>query len=354
MKILIVKLSAFGDIIHALPILPYLKKIQPGAEVHWAVDEQFRELLSGNPYLEGTLSLPLKRWKKNFEAGTAKEAYRIVRAIRAHRFDVCLDVQGNTKSGVVSFFSGAARRCGFDREGVREYPNLFFTNRKVTSNPSDIHVSQKILRVAGGFFGENFSISDLQYGIYFPDELREIVRKRVEVPENGVNMAVHEGTNWETKKLPAEQWVRIITAIERRYRDRSLKIYFTWGSQAEKEESGRIIGQMVSAGIGADSLVLCPFMKIKELAAFYSLVDVVIGADTGPIHLAAASGGRTLSYYTAPRGERSAPVGPRHRFIQADYPCTGCFKMTCPISDRCKETLTPEKFVSTLEELLPN
>ncbi|NIO16192.1 MAG: hypothetical protein GTN70_04210 [Deltaproteobacteria bacterium] len=353
MRILIVKISAFGDIIHALPILPYLKKIKPGAQIYWAVDRQFEELLKGNPYLDGIFSLPIRQWKKQFRVGVIGEAFRLIRSLRTYRFDICFDVQGNTKSGLVSFLSGAKLRCGFDKIGVREFPNIFFTNRKVNSRPEDIHISQKVLRVISGYCGENVSLDDVQPMIYFPDALREKVREKLYLQGDKINMAIHGGTSWETKKLRAGQWVDIITAIDEKYRGHGLKIFFTWGSKGEREESAEIIDRLVSSGIGPDSFVLCPFMEIKELAAFYSLVDVVIGADTGPIHLAAASGGKTLSYYTAPRGARTAPVGPRHRFIQADYPCTGCFKMECPISDRCKETLTPDKFLSPLEELLP-
>ncbi|MEK6778631.1 MAG: glycosyltransferase family 9 protein, partial [Candidatus Deferrimicrobiota bacterium] len=153
-RILIVKLSALGDVAHALPVLDYLKKAAPGARIDWAVDRRFAALLEGNNDLSRVVPLDLKRWKREWTAGSArKEAAGAVRELREGKYDIAFDIQGNAKSGVVTRLSGARLRFGFDRHGVREAPNLLFTNRKIALRPEDRHIAEKLLRVVSAPFG---------------------------------------------------------------------------------------------------------------------------------------------------------------------------------------------------------
>ena len=162
-RILIVKLSALGDVAHALPVLDYLKKAAPGARIDWAVDRRFAALLEGNNDLFRVVPLDLKRWKREWAAGSArKEATGAVRELREGKYDIAFDIQGNAKSGVVTRLSGAPLRFGFDRYGVREAPNLLFTNRKVSLRPDDLHITRKLLRVVSAPFGGEFDPASLR------------------------------------------------------------------------------------------------------------------------------------------------------------------------------------------------
>src|SRR3990170_1801882 len=155
-KILVVKLSALGDVVHALPVVDYLRKKAPGAQVDWVVERRFAPLLERNPGLRRVIPLDLKAWKRQWTARDARrEAGEAVRNLRDGKYDLAFDIQGNAKSGVVTRLSGAPLRYGFDRQGVREVPNLLFTNRKIALQPEDRHVSQKYLRVVGAPFGNS-------------------------------------------------------------------------------------------------------------------------------------------------------------------------------------------------------
>ena len=130
-RILIVKLSAMGDVLHALPAVTYLRKAAPKAEIHWAVDTRFAELLDGNPGIAKVVSLPIREWKGRLGSPvTWREAMHAADMLRGGKYDLAIDLQGNIKSGVVTWLSGAPLRYGFPREIVRERQNLWFTNRQ--------------------------------------------------------------------------------------------------------------------------------------------------------------------------------------------------------------------------------
>lgn len=350
MRILIIKISAFGDVIHALPALTVIKSIDPAAQLFWAVDAQFRELLEDNPHLAGILPLPIRRWKKRFSGGEAGELIDLVRGMRGHRFDVSIDIQGNFKSGIVSLLSGARLRYGFNKEGVREFPNLLFTNRKVPLRDGDRHVFQKIVRVVEGAMGGEMKDVPLYPSLFFPPDLREEVREKAGVENGRVNIAIHHGTTWETKKLSPERWVSVVSALLYEFRDRAPVFYFTWGDGEEREVAQGIID---GAGAGGNTLLrLAPPLSIKQLAGLLSMMDLTIGPDTGPVHLAAAGGGKTLSFYRVTRGERNAPLGPYHRYIQAPVDCTGCLKKECDEAKKCELSIPVDAFVEKARELL--
>ncbi|HZW35300.1 MAG TPA: glycosyltransferase family 9 protein, partial [Candidatus Deferrimicrobiaceae bacterium] len=169
-RILIVKLSALGDVAHALPVIDFLRRVAPGADVDWVVDRRFAGLLDGNPRLRRVVPLDLKRWKREWSTPAARrEASAAVAHLREGKYDVAFDLQGNSKSGVITRLSGAPLRYGFDRNGAREAPNLLFTNRKVALRPGDRHVSQKLLRIVSAPFGVEFDLSALRSEI-FPTE----------------------------------------------------------------------------------------------------------------------------------------------------------------------------------------
>ncbi|MDP2657848.1 MAG: glycosyltransferase family 9 protein, partial [Candidatus Deferrimicrobium sp.] len=162
-RILIVKLSAMGDVLHALPAVTYLRKAAPSAEIDWAVDTRFAELLEGNPGIAKVVPLPIREWKGRLGSpATWREARIAAEALRGRKYDLAIDLQGNIKSGVVTYLSGAPLRYGFPRETARERQNLWFTNRQPPAVEGDRHVTQKILRVASAPFGGEFRLDDLK------------------------------------------------------------------------------------------------------------------------------------------------------------------------------------------------
>ena len=335
-RILIVKLSALGDVAHALPVLDYLKKAAPRARIDWAVDRRFSGLLEGNGALFRVLPLDLRRLKREWTTGSArKEAAEAVRELRQGRYDVAFDIQGNAKSGVVTRLSGARLRFGFDRHGVREAPNLLFTNRKVALRPEDQHITRKLLRVVSAPFGGDFDLSSLRAEIH-TTEAQE--RRAAEVvqdafPDSTPLLVVHPGTTWQTKRMDPGFWAEAVGILKRRFR--RMGVFISWGSEEERREAEEI------RQIAGPWVKPLPKLSLGDLAAVYRKCGFLMAPDTGPLHVAAAAGAKTVSVFRVTDGNRNAPYGTGHRFIQAPMPCTACLRKRCAQDAECRRSIAP-------------
>jgi len=346
-RILIVKLSALGDILHALPAVPYLLRSLPAPEIHWAVDSAFAELLEGYPGIEKVVPLPIRRWKGSaWRPAVWKEAQGAARALRLETYDVAFDLQGNLKSGLVTLLSGAPLRIGFDREGVRESPNLLFTNRKVRLLPEDRHIVRKCLRVVADPIGLPLNPEAIAPCLPVSGEdraaagalVRELLR------DASPRMALHPGSTWPTKKMPPAFWAEAIRLL--RERRPGLGVLISWGSEEERREAEEI---RATAGGRVEPL---PRLPLKRLAAVYRECGFVLGPDTGPLHLAAAAGAATVGVFRATDGNRNAPAGTAHRFLQAPMPCTACLRKACDRDAECRASLRPGEASQAMDALM--
>jgi len=346
-RLLIVKLSALGDVAHALPIVDYLRRSAPEAEIDWAVDVRFAPLLAGHPGLRRVVALDIGLWRREWQAArTRRDVAEAVRSLRAARYDAAFDVQGNVKSGIVTFLSGAPLRFGFGRDGVREAPNLVFTNRKARLLPIDVHITQKVLRVASAPFGGAFDLSVLR--AFVPtapgDDARAAAIVRDLVGGAAPLLAVHAGTTWVTKKMDPGYWAEAIRSLRRRFP--GLGILLTWGTENERREAEGILG-MAGGAAG-----VAPRVTLKELAALYRACGYMMAPDTGPLHVAAAAGAKTVSVFRATDGNRNAPRGAGHRFLQAPLPCTACLRKRCDQDAACRASLSPEAAAEAMADLM--
>jgi heptosyltransferase-1 len=346
-RILIVKLSALGDVAHALPVIDFLSRAAKGAQVDWAVDRRFAGLLEGNPSLRRVVSLDLKRWKREWSTAAARrEASAAVRLLREGRYDVAFDLQGNAKSGMVTRLSGAPLRYGFDRDGAREAPNLLFTNRKVPLRPEDRHISQKLLRVASAPFGGDFELSRLRSEIITTDE-QDLHAARVigeAFPDASPTVVVHAGTTWRTKRMDPGFWAEALRGLHKRFP--RMGAFLSWGSEEERREAEEI--RLIAGG----RVELLPKLTLGELAAVCRKCGYLMAPDTGPLHVAAAAGAKTVSVFRVTDGNRNAPFGQNHRFLQAPMPCTACLRKRCARDAECRGSISPGAAAAAMAELM--
>jgi heptosyltransferase-1 len=349
-RILVVKLSAMGDVVHALPLIPYLRRAAPSAEIHWAVDARFAGLLEGNPGIAKVVSLPIREWKgRAGSTETWREALSAAGALRRERYDIAFDVQGNIKSGVVTWLSGAPLRYGFPREIARERQNLWFTNRRPAASAEDRHVAQKILRVASAPFGGEFRLDDLKGEIAnTPEEIAAADRLLFDaVPAAAPRLVVHPGTTWNTKRMDPAFWADTVRFLRGTFP--SMGAFLSWGTDREREEC------LAIRELAGGRVELLPRLGYKVLAAVYRACGHMIGPDTGPLHLAAAVGARTVSVFRGSDGEYAAPVGPGHRFLQAPLPCTACQikgDKVCPRDAECRASIRAEEVAAAMAGLM--
>jgi len=349
-RILIVKLSAMGDVVHALPAVTYLRKAAPKAEIHWAVDTRFAELLEGNPGIAKVVSMPIRDWKgRPGSPSTWREARAAARTLRGGKYDLAIDLQGNIKSGVVTYLSGAPLRYGFPREAARERQNLWFTNRRPPTVEEDRHVTAKILRVACAPFGGTFGLDDLKGEIANTPEEAEAAERLLfdAFPGAAPRLAVHPGTTWNTKRMDPAFWSETVRFL--RVTFPSMGVFLSWGTEKERQEC------LAIRYMAGDGVALLPRLGYKALAAVYRACGHMIGPDTGPLHLAAVVGAKTVSVFRGSDGRYAAPSGPGHRFFQAPLPCTACQikgDKVCPRDAECRATIRPAEVAAAMAGLM--
>ncbi len=349
-SILIVKLSALGDVVHALPAIDCLQGASSGASLDWVVERRFADLLEGHPFLRRVIPLDIGRWKTRWTTGDARrEMVDAVRVLRAGGYDAVFDLQGNVKSGVVTRLSGAKLRFGFDRHGVRELPNLLFTNRKVASRSGDVHVTEKILRVVCSPFGRDVP-SRWEAGGLVPSgssvhEAEALLEELL--PGAAPRLAIHAGTTWNSKRMDPGFWAAATRLLAGRFP--RIGLFLSWGNDGERTEA-----EEIRRLVGSGAAVL-PRTTLPELAALFKVCGHMMGPDTGPLHIAAAAGARTVSVFRGSNGNYAAPRGPGHRFLQAPLPCTACQirgDKVCERDAECRRSIPPEAAAAAMAGLM--
>lgn len=345
MRVLIVKMSALGDIIHALPVLDYLQHVSPGITIDWVVEEQFHEILAGNPRISTLHLARTKAWRKRpLAPETRHEISALKHSLREHSYEIVFDIQGNLKSGAIDWLSGSRNCLGFDKEVLQERLNLLFTSRKVRIQPQDYHVTDQYLRLVSAPFERDFTAMELTSDIHTSPGDDAAAESLLTPLKTGLVFLFHYGTTWQTKFWHETAWVALGKRILSRYPGSS--ILFSWGNENEK----RIVSNLADE-IGNGAIVIERY-PLKGLTALLKKVNLVVGGDTGPVHLAAAVGTPTVSFYRASDGKRSGPRGNRHVIIQAPLNCTACFRTKCDRDSACRDSITVQHVTEGIEKLV--
>ncbi len=346
MRVLIVKASALGDIVHALPVLDYLHQVAPGVEVDWVAEEQFREIVAGNPLVSRVHVVRTKRWRKQpFRKDTWRDVADLKAALRDRNYDMVFDIQGNLKSGLVCWLTGVRNIIGFSTELLQEKVNAFFTTRQVPVRRADYHVTDQCLRVVSMPFAKDFSEMSLTTDIATSPGDDEAAATLLATLDDGLVFLFHCGTTWQTKLWTEENWTALGKAVLDTYPAAS--ILLTWGNDDEH----RLVMRLAKAlGNGARVVDRYP---LRGLIALLKKVDMVVGGDTGPVHLAAAVGTPTVSFYRASDGRRSGPRGANHRIVQSPLHCAKCFRTKCDDDHSCRDSISPDAMLQAIEKILP-
>ncbi len=288
MKILIVKLSSIGDVVHTLPTLAAIGEALPEAEISWAVEKSAAEILRGNPLLTDLIEIDTralrreKKWAAKLSLGRQQ-----LQQLRAQKFDIALDFQGLLKSGLIAKLTGAPRRSGFAKKNLREPLSRFLLTENV-SVPAKIHVIEKNLRLTEKALGVEIPLAGDDYA--FPVATGSEHRREAEnvIREIGDDFVIlNPGGGWPTKLWEAE---RFGVLADRIFSEFDLKSVINFGpgeeSLAQRVQTASRRGVTLAA-----SLSLKGFYELSKRAAFY------VGGDTGPTHLAVAAGAPVVGIF---------------------------------------------------------
>lgn len=344
MRVLIIKTSDLGQIIHALPLLDYLKRASSTVEIDWVVEEQFREVLEGNPLLSELHTVRTPVWRSPFSPQSWREAAQLKETLRAREYDFVFDIQGDLGSGVISWLTGGADRIGFQKSELQESLNSLFAMRRIPLRRQDSHFSDRCLRLVSVPFARNFQEMQLSCSVNTSPEDEANAEALLATLSDGLVFLFHYGANTPTGLWSEKSWISLGQAVLDRFRDAS--ILFTWESEEERDAVGKI-----AQGVGLGARVLDRH-SLKGLAALLKRVDLVVGGDAPIVPLAAALAVPTVSFYRAGDGRRSGPRGERHVVIQSPMHCTRCLRNHCDKDTPCRDTIKVETVFNGVQKLL--
>ncbi|RWF32122.1 lipopolysaccharide heptosyltransferase I [Mesorhizobium sp.] len=290
MKVLIVKTSSMGDVIHTFPAIEDARRHRPDVSFGWCVEEAFAGIVALHPAIGAIHTVAIRRWRKRlFNSDTWHEAGKLRRALRAAGYDLVIDAQGLLKSAVVAK-QAAAPVAGFDRASAREpSATLFYDHRYGV--PRDLHAIERTRRLFGLALGYQPDLSGLQSGIVPPaDGL---------AGTSGNTAFLLHGTSREDKKWPVKDWIETAGLLL----ERKMTPVVTWSNEPEKAVAEAIARAVPQA-------VLVPKSPLAVIAAIIGRSALVIGADTGLTHLASAFGVPTVAIFLATEPGLTGPRGP--------------------------------------------
>lgn len=347
-RILIVKLSAVGDVVHALPVLNALRTAFPRAHLGWAVHPGASNLLEGHPQLDELIVLPRR---KLFSRGwkPLREKVAELRGGGRGRWDWAIDIQGLTKSGLVAALSGARRRIGFAGPDSRELNALFMTDRVRFTRSHVVSNNLALLAPLGiGRPGPARAV------LHVTDEDRAVIAQwaRREGVEGERFLVIDAFAGWPTKLWDHARWAEVMARMERERGIRPL-VFFGPGERRHAEELAAR-----AAGRGARP-VLAPDTTLRQyIALLEAHAAAFAGGDTGPMHIAAAGGVPTVALYGPSDSKRCVPAFEGARYVTLQdfsQPCAATGARRCPHHPQpgqCLAALTSDAVLEALGQVM--
>ena len=287
MKVLLIKTSSLGDVVHALPAVS--DAVARGFEIDWMIEEGFSEIASMHPGVSSVIPVAWRRWRQSL-VSSAHEIRAFKRKLRETKYDLCVDSQGLIKSGVLSLMSKSVIKAGYDYGSARESIVSFLYDKRVTV-PRELHAIDRQRCLLSSILDYSL-VKEADSGFNFSG------------PAKKQAFLLH-GTTWESKHWPIERWINLATLL----RSEGLEVLISWGNVRERKDAEAIASE-------TSSLVL-PRMSLKELASKLGQSMVTVGVDTGLTHLSAAIGTSTIGLYGPTRSDLTGCRGPRAETISS-------------------------------------
>jgi len=350
-NILIVKLSAIGDVLHTLPALNAIRKHYPDASITWLVEEDAAPLIQGHKALDRVLVSKRKRWLKALRSisflNTIKEIYGFIKALRDTRYDMIFDFQALLKSGILIALARGQRRIGFGKGLEHMEHSYIFLNERVPAVDMEIHALTRGMMLLNAV---GIPTNEVEYKLPVSDHDRKKIHELMK--QHGINgvkslIVINPMAKWETKLWPSDRFTQLADKIISRY---EVKIVFT-GSSEDRLSIDRIISDMKHRAINLSGKT-----TLMELAVLYEKAAFVISTDTGPMHLAAAVGTPVVALFGPTAPWRTGPYGSGNKVVRIDMACSPCFKKQCKTINCMRQITVSQVFegIKRLRIICPN
>ncbi|MGI1679670.1 MAG: lipopolysaccharide heptosyltransferase I [Cellvibrionaceae bacterium] len=327
MRVLILKTSSMGDVIHALPALSDAKKYKPSIVFDWVVEESFQEIPSWHPAVDGVIPIAIRRWRKNiFQTIGSNEWRQFKTQLRKHHYDLVIDCQGLLKSAWLGRVIKAPV-AGYDKESVRESVATWFYQKQYRVGV-DLHAVERIRHLFSQALGYDLPAEKGNYGIdkecFYGSSLES------------ANVVFLHATTRDDKLYPEEHW----RELAKKLIADGYRIRLPWGEEHEKERALRIAKNI-------EGIEVLPRLNLHGVACVLAQASAIVAVDTGLGHLSAALNIPTLSLYGSTNPDLVGAYGENQIHLCAKKVDAAADKLDQPL-----EVLTPHIVYQKLQQNL--
>ena len=325
-KILVIKPSSLGDIVHSLPFLDSLKRRFPFAEVHWVVARGFHGLLKDHPLVDRLWIIDKDRWKDlSRTPESLRELRELLRSLKAERFDIAVDLQGLFRSALIAYAVRPAPRVGFKE--AKELSWLFYTHK--IAGGEKIHAVDRYLKLA---FFLGCDLDNLSFPFPPLPEDSPIIKS---LPEEYVVIAPSAGK--EANRWPAERFGELASRLPLR-------------SVIISSKGDAFLSEKVLRASRGKAISLAGKTNLLELVDVIRHAIFFVSNDTGPMHIASALNVPVFAIFGPANPVRTGPYGADHTIIREDIACSPCYRKRKCRDWECMELLTVKRVYRTIME----
>ena len=345
-KILIVKLSAIGDVVHTLPALNALRKHYPRAHITWLVEEAAAGLLAGHAALDRILISRRKAWvaglRTRNRATHIKQVLTFFKQLRDTRYDLILDFQAALKGAMLIALARGHSRIGFGPGMEHQERSYLVLSRKIPMVSMEIHALDRGLLMLQAL---GVPCDVIEYRLPVDAKAHGHTTALINAAPALAGkkpVAINPVAQWDSKLWPADRFAKLADKL---IENEAVSVYFT-GGRGDRSAIKEIINKMRHPAVN-----LAGRTSLIDLAALYQKMACVISTDTGPMHIAAAVNTPVVALFGPTAEWRTGPYGSDHRVVTANCPCRPCFKRTCP-SPECMRDISVEQVWDQVQVIL--
>ena len=318
-KILLIKTSSLGDLIHTIPAINDMQHHCPDVELHWLVEEDFANVPLWHPFIKRVHCCAIRRWRQSiFSKVTRGEIKQLKRQLLAEDYALVIDAQGLLKTAFMTrWFKGI--NAGYDKHSIKESLASYFYQQKVAiefKQPAIIRVRQLFATL----LAYDINNKSVQFGMQIRNPATALIKSVVGVNQD--YMIFLHGTNWSSKLWPESYWCELASRVSQK----GLQILIPWGDETE-----RLRAERIAAHVNNNAINVLPKCSLDELAYLLQNAKAVVGMDTGLSHIGASLAipivgvyGSTNSGLTGLRGEQATN-------LQSGKDCSPCMKRECSL-----------------------
>ena len=334
-RILVVKLSSMGDVLHTLPALEALHRAFPRARIDWLVNRDYADLLSAHPRIHRLFFFERSRWGRWDRIWkTPGEAWALIRCLQGQGFDWTVDFQGLLRSAAVAYATRAPVRVGF--ANGREGSPWFYTHRVPV--PRTMHAVDRYLHLVQ-------ALGAPVQPAAFHVPVGEVHRREADrlLACRGLQgrayIAVAPSARWESKRWPPQRFAELLDRLW----SEDNRVPLLLGGAGDIP-----VLEAVASRMRRRPPVMAGEARGLVLAALLSRAEAMVANDTGPMHLAAAVGTRVVALFGPTDPARTGPYGEGHRVVRRPVSCSPCFRRRCPTDHACMEGIPVDEVAAAV------